>query len=90
MAQLISQIIGSFSVTAATAIAASVLFLAVNATKTLRVSPEGELLGLDIHEHGAIAYPEYALLPSERHPLEMYGVKVKKTKTATASAPAGK
>jgi Amt family ammonium transporter len=90
MAQLISQIIGSFSITAATAIAASVLFIAVNATKTLRVSPEGELLGLDIHEHGAIAYPEYALLPSERHPLEMYGVKVKKTKTATASAPASK
>lgn len=27
----------------------------------LRVSKEGELEGLDIHEHGASAYPEYAL-----------------------------
>ena len=66
------------------------MFLAVNATKTLRVSPEGELQGLDIHEHGAIAYPEYALLPSERHPLEMCGVKLKQTKTAAAKASASK
>ena len=28
----------------------------------LRVSKEGELEGLDLHEHGAFAYPEYALL----------------------------
>lgn len=27
----------------------------------LRVSKEGELEGLDLHEHGAVAYPEYAL-----------------------------
>ena len=29
---------------------------AVKATKTLRVSAEGELEGIDIHEHGAGAY----------------------------------
>ena len=28
----------------------------------LRVSKEGELEGLDLHEHGASAYPEYALV----------------------------
>ncbi|GAC1432753.1 MAG: hypothetical protein PVS3B3_20930 [Ktedonobacteraceae bacterium] len=27
----------------------------------LRVSKAGELEGLDLHEHGASAYPEYAL-----------------------------
>jgi hypothetical protein len=28
----------------------------------LRVSKAGELEGLDLHEHGAVAYPEYALV----------------------------
>jgi len=30
----------------------------------LRVSEEGELQGLDLHEHGIPAYPEYSLHPS--------------------------
>ena len=34
---------------------------AVKATGTLRVSPEGELEGLDLHEHGSAAYPEYLI-----------------------------
>jgi Amt family ammonium transporter len=33
-----------------------VLMYLVKATKTLRVSREGELEGLDIHEHGMPAY----------------------------------
>ena len=33
---------------------------AVKATGTLRVSREGELEGLDLHEHGMFAYPEFA------------------------------
>jgi hypothetical protein len=35
--------------------------LAVNATGTLRVSRDGELYGLDLHEHGITAYPEYVI-----------------------------
>ena len=35
------------------------LMYAVKATGTLRVSAEGELEGLDIHEHGMPAYPEF-------------------------------
>jgi hypothetical protein len=31
---------------------------AVKATGTLRISKEGELEGLDLHEHGGVAYPE--------------------------------
>jgi len=34
------------------------LIYAVKATRTLRVSKEGELEGLDLHEHGGGAYPE--------------------------------
>ena len=33
----------------------------VNATGLLRVSAEGEALGLDLHEHGISAYPEYVI-----------------------------
>jgi hypothetical protein len=34
---------------------------AVKATGTLRVSAEGEREGLDLHEHGMVAYPEYVV-----------------------------
>ena len=34
---------------------------AINAMGLLRVSEEGELYGLDLHEHGISAYPEYVI-----------------------------
>jgi len=37
------------------------VMLLVNATGLLRVSEEGELYGLDLHEHGISAYPEYVI-----------------------------
>jgi Amt family ammonium transporter len=60
-----SQIIGSGATTVATLVVAFVLMYAVKATGTLRVSREGEIEGLDIHEHGMFAYPEFATHPSE-------------------------
>lgn len=60
-----AQLIGSAAVTAATFVSAMVLMYAVKATGTLRVSPEGELEGLDLHEHGSSAYPEYMISGSE-------------------------
>jgi Amt family ammonium transporter len=63
--QLVAQAIGSFSITAATLVVAFILMYAVKATGTLRISREGELEGLDIHEHGMFAYPEFATHPSE-------------------------
>jgi Amt family ammonium transporter len=56
--QLIAQCIGSAAVTAATFGVGMALMYAVKATGTLRVSKDGELEGLDIHEHGGPAYPE--------------------------------
>ncbi len=57
--QLIKQIIGSASITGATFFVAMALMYAVKATGTLRVSRKGELEGLDLHEHGVNAYPEF-------------------------------
>ena len=54
--QLLAQIKGSVVITLATLAAGFALMYLVKLTRTLRVSPEGELEGLDIHEHGAPAY----------------------------------
>ena len=53
---------GRGDVTAIDALAvAFALMYAVKATGTLRVSKAGELEGLDLHEHGMLAYPEYVI-----------------------------
>jgi ammonium transporter, Amt family len=65
MGVLKAQLIGSAAVTGATFAAAMVLMYAIKATGTLRVSAEGELEGLDLHEHGSSAYPEYMISGSE-------------------------
>jgi len=59
--QLLTQAIGSFTVCAATLVSSFALMYAVKLTGTLRVSPDGELMGLDLHEHGMVAYPEYVI-----------------------------
>ena len=58
---LAAQAIGSAIVTVATFSVAMVVFIAINAFGQLRVSAHGELHGLDLHEHGISAYPEYVL-----------------------------
>ena len=40
---------------------AMLVVYAINAIGLLRVSREGELEGLDLHEHGISAYPEYVI-----------------------------
>jgi Amt family ammonium transporter len=58
---LAAQLIGSAIVTTSTLVVGLALMYAVKAMGYLRVSQEGELEGLDLHEHGIPAYPEYAL-----------------------------
>lgn len=54
--QLVAQAIGSVVVTGVVLGAGLVLMKLVALTRTLRVSPEGEVEGIDISEHGAPAY----------------------------------
>src|ERR1700694_6001117 len=58
---LMAQAIGSAIITLATFAVSMAVMLAVNATGLLRVSEEGETYGLDLHEHGISAYPEYVI-----------------------------
>jgi ammonium transporter, Amt family len=56
-----AQIIGNGIITLSTFAVSLALMYAVNLTGTLRVSREGEEFGLDLHEHGISAYPEYVI-----------------------------
>jgi ammonium transporter, Amt family len=67
---LFAQVIGSAIITVATFGVALIVMYAVNAVKRLRVSAEGETHGLDLHEHGISAYPEY-LISSLGRPVGM-------------------
>lgn len=58
--QLLKQVIGSASITGATFAVALLMMYAVKATGALRISKRGEEEGIDYHEHGATAYPEFA------------------------------
>jgi len=58
---LLAQALGSLIITTTTFVVAYAVMLLVNSTGTLRVSREGELYGLDLHEHGISAYPEYVI-----------------------------
>jgi Amt family ammonium transporter len=56
-----AQVVGSLIVTVATfSVAMAVMYL-IKAAGVLRVSAEGENYGLDLHEHGISAYPEYVI-----------------------------
>jgi Amt family ammonium transporter len=56
--QLIGQAIGSASITVGTFVVSMALMYLTKLTIGLRISKEGELEGLDLHEHGGGAYPE--------------------------------
>ena len=56
-----AQFIGSAVVTVATFGVAMVVMFAVNAMGMLRLPADRETYGLDLHEHGISAYPEYVI-----------------------------
>jgi Amt family ammonium transporter len=63
---LLPQVIGSAIITVSTFAVALAVMYAVNALGVLRVSKEGEAYGLDLHEHGISAYPEYLISSAGR------------------------
>jgi ammonium transporter, Amt family len=75
VSQLIAQGIGSGAILAATLLASFALFYAVKLTGTLRVSAAGEIEGLDLHEHGVAAYPEYVTHGNDGTPKSLKEVK---------------
>ncbi|MGA3066854.1 MAG: ammonium transporter [Tepidisphaeraceae bacterium] len=56
-----AQCIGVLCIHGATFAVAMLVFAVLNMFNRLRISAEGELEGLDLHEHGAPAYPEYVI-----------------------------
>ncbi len=60
---LIAQVVGIVSIGLWTAVLAGAMFFAIKATIGLRVSKEEEEAGLDIGEHGAVAYPDLTPAP---------------------------
>src|ERR1700733_13371295 len=56
-----AQAIGILCIHGATFIVAMTVFGVLNMFGRLRISHEGELEGLDLHEHGISAYPEYVI-----------------------------
>ena len=61
--QLWAQVWGNGLVVIVTLAVSFAMFYGVKATRTLRVSEEGELEGIDFHEHGSSAYhPESAFM----------------------------
>ncbi|HEX7894679.1 MAG TPA: hypothetical protein VF447_10850, partial [Terriglobales bacterium] len=61
MQVLKAQMIGSACITIATFGVAMVVMVLVNAVGLLRLPAEMETYGMDLHEHGISAYPEYVI-----------------------------
>jgi Amt family ammonium transporter len=53
-----AQLVGNLSIAAGTFVVSIIMFWLINKAGILRVSREGELEGLDMHEHGIQIYPE--------------------------------
>ncbi len=66
--QLLSQAIGIVTVAIFVIIISFVMFQIIRRAIGLRVPEAAEIFGLDIYEHGLIAYPEFTNSPSEPTP----------------------
>ena len=65
-----AQAIGSFSITISTFVVSMALMYAIKDAFRLRVPTDGEIEGLDLHEHGIPAYPEYVVTGNDGCPEE--------------------
>ena len=59
MAQFMPQLIGAAAVGAFVFVLSSIFWFAIKITYGLRVTPEEEIEGLDVGEHGNVAYPDF-------------------------------
>lgn len=64
--QFMIQLTGVGAYAAASAGAAFIIFSIIKATMGLRVSEEEELEGLDVGEHGLVAYPDFQMNPEAK------------------------
>jgi Amt family ammonium transporter len=64
MAQLISQVIGAVGVGVFVIVVSAIMFTVIKSLGLLRASEQAEIIGLDIYEHGMVAYPEFTNSPS--------------------------
>jgi Amt family ammonium transporter len=73
--QFVAQLIGSgATVMVSFAVSFAVMYI-IHKAGTLRLSAEGEVIGLDKYEHGASAYPEYVLSGDDGTPKTLDEVK---------------
>lgn len=63
--QLVSQVIGVVAIGGFVMAAAAIMFAVIKATIGLRVTEKEEFDGLDVHEHGAPGYSDFAFSGSE-------------------------
>jgi Amt family ammonium transporter len=77
--QLLTQAIGVVTAFAWSFGCCFAMFKLISATIGLRVTPEEEMEGLDLGEHGAIAYPDFALSPSSGGPSMLTGDSLSQT-----------
>ncbi|NOK60837.1 MAG: ammonium transporter [Chloroflexi bacterium AL-W] len=60
---LIAQVVGVIAIGAWTAATAALMFFLIKLAIGLRISPEQEAVGLDVHTHGTSAYPDIIPMP---------------------------
>ncbi|MEI7767946.1 MAG: ammonium transporter [Phycisphaerae bacterium] len=61
---LIAQLVGNATIVISTFVVAFIVFKVLDLAGILRISKHGEAEGMDLHEHGISAYPEYQILTS--------------------------
>ncbi len=80
------QIIGIIAVGAFVFAASSIVWLVLKKTIGIRVSREEEIAGLDIGEHGNVAYPDFAPVATDTElPSNIEIIKLDKATTSSAS-----
>ena len=83
---LVAQLIGSLIVTISTFGVSYAVMFVINAMGKLRVEHEGEVMGLDLYEHGISAYPEYVITATPRPAAMVAGAPVTSPRPSTQIA----